>query len=161
MKLSRQAEIAACEIYNLIESGSLNLAEGTPIGDIVQRAMDASYKDVYCNMHETIKELKEAHGDAVLAQSQAVARAEEAEKWRKIGSEILQDGTKAHLVCVEELYAARQELTLLRTKMGVEPQRLCGGCGFRLGVSRVCLTENCGNDYSNDQRAFSQLEVAL
>lgn len=40
-----------------------------------------------------------------------------------------------------------------------EPQRRCGGCGFLLGVSRVCLTEGCGNDYSNDPRAFSELEV--
>lgn len=37
--------------------------------------------------------------------------------------------------------------------------RICGGCGFLLGVSRVCLEPSCGNDYSNDPKAFAALEI--
>lgn len=276
MKLSRQAEIAASEIYHLIESGEANLAEGTPIGDIVQRAIEASYKEHYGAVNPTcwvceqpmeqrgldvrkyicvncdrayresqkmladtikqrddaialnalynktrhehrdfaknaqgqrddwmeevkrlgeyvreigvllgcadgddtpearIKELREAHGAAVIAQAAAIERAEKAERdrqealaWLENKSpDVTYESIVASLEKTEEqreklsaeLFKARQELTFLRTKLGVEPQRLCGGCGFLLGVSRVCLTDNCGNDYSNDPKAFAALE---
>lgn len=46
MNISQRARDAVGEIYHLIESGQHHFAEGTPLCDIVQRAMDAETEEL-------------------------------------------------------------------------------------------------------------------